>query len=288
MQVNVLTAVHPPYADSLRLTWESLLAQTHREWSWLVQIDGAAEEVFEALDACGALSDPRVRPHAHLTSDGVAVARNIALGRADAPLVQNLDADDELEPDALKSLSDALRAHPSAGFAAGQARDLLPDGTLVEHQLDLSPGTIQKGALERAWLTDPESYRVPLHPAGVMWRTDLLLRLGGWPALHGMEDTALLISASSISTGLLLPQPTLRYRIHNGQSSAATENFSGGGSRLPSSEQEPAYSTTPNGPNPRRAGSALYAPERYPPVPLPLTGVKLQQSTSNGTFNSAP
>ncbi|WP_431042797.1 glycosyltransferase [Streptomyces sp. P1-3] len=229
MRVDVVTAVHAPYAAFLPTAWESLCAQSHSDWGWLVQVDGPYDEVLDALSACGAARDARVRVEVNRTSEGPAVTRNVALGRGTAPLVQNVDADDLLEPDALAILADALAAHPAAGFALGHARDLLPTGELRDHALPVPAGVLARGALLADWATEPGAYRLPVHPAGVMWRRSLLLRIGGWSALRGMEDTGTLMAASAMAPGVLLDAPTLRYRKHPGQSSAQTSDFSGGG-----------------------------------------------------------
>ncbi|WP_053726467.1 glycosyltransferase [Streptomyces sp. WM6378] len=101
MQVDVVTAVHAPYSAFLPLAWQSLLDQSHTAWRWLVQIDGPPADVLDALTGCGAAADPRVAIASHGTTEGPAVTRNVALGRTTAPFVQNVDADDELELEAL-------------------------------------------------------------------------------------------------------------------------------------------------------------------------------------------
>lgn len=232
MRVDVVTAAHGPYAKFLASVWTSLRAQTHTDWRWLVQIDGSdASAPLTALRVCGATADPRVSVNAHRTSVGPANTRNLALGRSAAPLVQNLDADDELEPTALASLSRALRDAPESGYAVGQARDLLPTGELREHPLPLRTGPLARGALLEHWTTAPGSYRLPVHPAGVMWRNSLLVSLGGWSAMHGMEDTGTLMAASARAAGVLVEAPTLRYRRHPQQLSGLKSRFDGGGTR---------------------------------------------------------
>lgn len=230
MGVDVVTAVHAAYARFLPDTWRSLRAQSYRQWTWLLQVDGADDaEVRAALTECGALSDPRLRLAANGTPEGTAITRNVALGRGAAPLVQTLDADDLLEPHAIAVLADALKARPVAGYAAGHARDLLPTGELREHQLSLRTGPIARGALAGEWVTEPGRYRVPLHPAGVMWRRDVVVLAGGWSGLRSMEDTGLLMAVSAIAEGVLVEQNTLRYRKHPEQQSAKTSKFNGGG-----------------------------------------------------------
>ncbi|WP_208025724.1 glycosyltransferase [Amycolatopsis acidicola] len=219
-----MTAVHAAHATFLPAAYSSLRAQTCRRWRWLVQIDGVNDSaVRAALAMTGALDDDRVVVRSNRAIAGPGVTRNIALARSSAPLLQNLDADDVLEPDALRLLASAMRAHPRAGFAAGHARDLLPDGTLRDHPLPLVPGVLPRGSLSEAWLDDPGRYRLPLHPAGVMWRRALVVELGGWTALLGMEDTGLLMAVSAVSEGVLVDAPTLRYRKHPRQWSNSVE-----------------------------------------------------------------
>ena len=232
MRVDVVTAVHERHARYLPLLWTSLLAQTHGGWRWVLQVDGPPRAVDRVLRDCGALTDPRLALAHHGTREGPAVTRNIALGRCLAPLVQNVDADDELEPHALSTLTTALSAAPDAGYAVGHARDLLPDGQLRDHPLPVAPGTIPRGHLLDTWATTADDYRLPVHPAGVMWRRSLLLALGGWSALQGMEDTGLLMAASATAPGVLVDAPTLRYRRHDGQLSGKGSKFAGGGAQI--------------------------------------------------------
>jgi hypothetical protein len=65
-----------------------------------------------------------------------------------------------------------------------------------------------------------------------MWHRELLLDLGGWSAMRGMEDTGTLMAASARAAGVLLDVPTLRYRRHPGQISRSASKFVGGGYRF--------------------------------------------------------
>ncbi|MGP3977255.1 glycosyltransferase family A protein [Streptomyces sp. 8N114] len=220
VDVDVVTAVHAAYASFLPNLWKSLREQTHPRWTWWVEIDGAADEVTEVLTGCGAVLDPRVRIGAHGGAAlGPAIVRNLALHRGQAPYVQTADADDELEPEALTRLVAALAEHPGAGFALGQARDLLPDGRLREVPLPLAPGPLERGTLAAHWVTTEDTYLLPAVPAAALYIRDLVTVLGGWQAAAGMEDTALLMAASAATPGVLIPQATLRYRRHAEQRS---------------------------------------------------------------------
>jgi len=244
MRVDVVTAVHADYACYLPAAWDSLRRQGYPHWTWRIQIDGPDDEVRAALDACGASADGRVQIGAHGTREGPGVTRNVALGACTGQLVQNLDADDELEPGALAALVGALAADPAAGYAVGHARDLHPDGTLASAPLAVPAGRLARGALAIAWSAAlaervlPDRALPPVHPAGVMWRRNLLIAVGGWAALRGVEDTATLIAGSALAPGVLLDVPTLRYRRHEAQLSRNLENFSGGGISIPLSGSE--------------------------------------------------
>jgi glycosyltransferase involved in cell wall biosynthesis len=232
MPIDVVTAVHLPHARFVADTWASVRGQSRRDWTWVVQVDGPPEAVTAALEDCGAARHPQVRVDVNGIPAGPAVTRNVALGRSSAPLVQNLDADDILEPDALATLSSALEADMTLGYAFGRARDLLPDSRLVDHPTPLTEGSVPQGTLAHLWETAPAGHRLPAHPAGVMWRRALLVDLGGWPALETMEDTGLLLAASARSAGHFVDRPILRYRKHPGQSSANPSAFRGGEHKL--------------------------------------------------------
>ncbi|MFD3703932.1 glycosyltransferase [Nocardia sp. NPDC058658] len=230
VEIAVLTAVHAGYARYLPAAWASLCAQTHPDWSWYLQVDGERTlDLIATLTDCGALDDPRLRLAFNGTREGAAITRNVALARITATLVQNLDADDELEPTALSTLAAALDAEPDAGFAVGPARDLLRSGELRSFPWVFPTGKLDRGALLDAWVTTPTNYRLPVHPAGVLWRRALLLAVGGWAALRGMEDTALLMSANAVAPGVIVDSPTLRYRKHPLQHSSEPSIFEGGG-----------------------------------------------------------
>ncbi|MEY4226584.1 MAG: hypothetical protein RL190_1341 [Actinomycetota bacterium] len=78
--------------------------------------DGSDDtETLVALDECAAAGWKVV----HQGNRGPAAALQRGIDESTAPLVFRLDADDLLEPGALRVLADALESHPEAGFAYG-------------------------------------------------------------------------------------------------------------------------------------------------------------------------
>ncbi|MEV4611045.1 glycosyltransferase [Kitasatospora sp. NPDC049258] len=218
--ISVLTACRSNRVGTLPAALASLTAQRRTDWEWVLQFDGPIPALPEPLDRTRAAGRLTVGGADRPGGYGPAEARNRGLARCRGALVQNLDSDDELEPDALSALADTLLRHPEAAFAAGDARDLLPDGSLRSVPSQLRPGLLAPGEVYRLWRTEPATYSVPLHPAGVMWRRAVLLEFGGWPALWGMDDTALLMAVSAVRPGVYIAADTLRYRLHDGQLSA--------------------------------------------------------------------
>jgi hypothetical protein len=212
--ISVITAVHGATVGHLPAAYVSLASQllpVGWDWEWLVQEDGQNGLLHGSpLTA----ADPRILPEAG-PAGGPGVARTLALARSTGTFVRVLDADDLLMPGALARDIATLANH---AFTTSAAVDLLPDGSdaaMVDPHPD---GPLVRGTLLKLWRRD--SYRLPVHPATLCIRRDLVLALGGWMALPASEDTGLLIAANTVSDGYHLAEPSLRYRKWPGQTTA--------------------------------------------------------------------
>ena len=214
--ISVITAVHPATVCHLPAAYASLARQVMPPgwtWEWLVQEDGRTGLIDDSpLPG----SDPMIRPGSG-PAGGAGVARTLALARATGTLVRVLDADDLLMPGALARDIRALADHP---FATSAALDLLPSGSLVPPAEPHPEGPLVRGSVLDHWRGN--EYRLPVHPATLCIRRDLLLALGGWMALPASEDTGLLIAANAVAEGYHLAEPSLQYRRWAGQSTAQT------------------------------------------------------------------
>ena len=214
--ISVITAVHPATVGHLPTAYASLAGQVVPPgwtWEWLVQEDGRTGLLDRSpLTAI----DLRVRPGSG-PAGGPGVARTLALARATGSLIRVLDADDLLMPGALVRDIDVLTSSDD-GFVTSEALDLLPSGSLTAAPDPHPEGPLVRGTLLALWRGN--SHRLPVHPATMCIRRDLLLALGGWMALPASEDTGLLIAANSVSDGYHLAEPSLQYRIWPGQTTA--------------------------------------------------------------------
>jgi Glycosyl transferase family 2 len=214
--ISVITAVHGATVGHLPTAYASLAGQELPPgwtWEWLVQEDGQTG----LLHGSPVTSiDLRVRTGAG-PAGGPGVARTLALARATGSLIRVLDADDLLMPGALARDIEALTSSEH-GFITSAALDLLPSGALVSPPVPYPAGPLVRGTVLRYWREN--AYGLPVHPATLCIRRDLLLALGGWMALPASEDTGLLIAANSISDGYHLGEPSLQYRRWPGQTTA--------------------------------------------------------------------
>ena len=130
---------------------------------------------------------------------GLGAARNAGLRATVAPLVYPLDADDLLEPGALRVMADTLEQHPKAGFTWG---DYLVFGEYQGRYR--SPDRILPWTL---------TYVNP-YPVCSMFRRDVLEDAGGWDG-WAYEDWDLWLRLLGMGiSGVYAGRTVYRRRLH--------------------------------------------------------------------------
>ena len=117
---------------------ESVLGQTHQDWTLRVVDDGSTDDTAGVVER---YSDPRIRLIRQANS-GVSAARNRGLATIDGAAVLFLDGDDWLAPDALARLAATLQDNPDAVAAYGSYCFVSEDGT---RRLDSKSGPFPSG-----------------------------------------------------------------------------------------------------------------------------------------------
>lgn len=109
----------PVFADTAFLAeaLQSIADQSFDKWRCYVVDDASPENVDRVFEPFR--SDKRFVLLRHATNAGLAAARNTGLRAVSEDLVQFLDADDMLTPDALKTRVDKIREHWSNSTLAG-------------------------------------------------------------------------------------------------------------------------------------------------------------------------
>lgn len=216
-EVSILMPVFDTPAAYLSECWESIRAQTFREWELVLVDDGsrAAETIAEIDRIAG---DPRVVLIRLDENQGIASALNVGLTRCRGRLVARMDADDQMIPTRLERQCAYLRTHPDVVVLGTQLqaidwetnRLLSPTShpehvteEFIKHQRDTS----------EIWFLN--------HPT-VMLRPREVMNLGGYPSYRVAQDLGLWLKVAQAGLKIHnLPTVELHYRLHPNQVSAA-------------------------------------------------------------------
>ena len=212
--LSIITPVYSGGDEFLIDAYRSLRDQqlpTGWEWEWIVQEDGTTGYPLRRLPR-----DPRITPGCG-RAGRACMARTAALSRASGSLVRTLDADDLLTPGALARDIAVLTEHPELGWTACAALDLHPDGTLTGVDTDPPGGRLALGSLFASYTTR----RLAILGTTLCVRRDLVLALGGWPALPSSEDVGLMLALDAVAPGWFITEVGAHYRKHPAQSTQA-------------------------------------------------------------------
>ncbi len=113
--IAVLMPVYNPPERWLRRAIDSVRAQSYPHWQLCIADDASPAPHVARVLAEVAASDPRIRVVRRAANGHISEASNSALALVDGEFVALLDHDDELHPDALLHVAEAIARHPSAG-----------------------------------------------------------------------------------------------------------------------------------------------------------------------------
>lgn len=226
--ISVLTPTHRPQRDYLMQCAASVLSQQLPpgwDLEWMLLQDGSPGVITRLLDQLDLegiwdSQDPhrRIMIGANPHQMGAAVSRNLLLGLCSGELVRAHDHDDILTPGALAADIECHLAHPGLAWCASPTTNLMDDGSL-DGWADPPEGPIRRGQLARWWIE--RDHIIPIHPASVCARREVLLAVGGWAALPPMtEDVGLVVPLNMRFDGWFHNHLGLQYRIWDHQTSA--------------------------------------------------------------------
>jgi len=187
---------------------DSVLAQTFQDFEIVVVNDGSPET--ESLERVLLPYQSRIR-YFRQGNQGVSVARNTALQAARAQLIVNLDHDDLLEPEHLKTVVGFMREHPDVD-ATYVNLTYFGGGSLdATHWMDSFPS---KGDVSLRSVLAGQT--CPANPGSII-RRSTLLRVGPYdPGLDSWEDFDMWLRILSAGGKIAyVREPLVRYRIHD-------------------------------------------------------------------------
>ncbi|MEJ2864290.1 glycosyltransferase family 2 protein [Actinomycetospora flava] len=207
--VTVVVPVHGAAEHIVRCL--TSLARQDRGPDQVVLVDdrGPDDSIPRAVAAAGVL-DLDVTVVTHPENRGLGAARNTGLAATTGDAVLFLDADDELRPDGLALLADALRRH-DADFAASRTVTIRPDGTeLAEVERPYRREVVPGRAYARGLLRD----RHRAYAGNKLFRR-AALPAEMWDVGRAYEDFApVLYAARRAARVALVDTPVYRYTVH--------------------------------------------------------------------------
>lgn len=202
-RVSVLMAVYNG-AAYLREAIDSVLAQTYRDFEFVIVDDGSRDE---SVRIARSYADPRIKLYVAPHNLGQTTALNVGLRLCLGEFVARMDGDDVCHPERFARQVAALDADPTLGIVGSAV-------TIVDgrgRSLDISPQPESDSAIRFVSLT-----RNPFHHPTVVIRRRTLID-------HGLEyderfqanqDFELWSRLLTVTRAANLPQALVRYRVH--------------------------------------------------------------------------
>lgn len=188
------------YAKYLGEAIDSALRQTHRPIEVIVVNDGSTDDSEDvAKQYCNDIE------YVYQPNSGPPSARNTGIRRAHGDFVMCLDADDTIAPEYVRKCVGLLQAHPEVGFVYTQLRTFGRESrtsTYPDYDLDelKQNNFIHLSSMMRAAILRAHPYDETFTRGVEDWNLYLTF------AEHGIR-------------GLLLDEPLLNYRKHEGMNS---------------------------------------------------------------------
>jgi len=196
-------------ADYLALAIESILAQTHRDFEFLILNDGSTDASGSIIDSYAA-RDSRIRP-IHRENKGLITSLNQLVAESRAPLIARMDGDDISQPERFARQLAFLNAHPDYGVVGTWTRDIDGKGEVfplsgADHPTD-----------HEGFLRAIESGPLLCHPSAMIRRA-LLVQVGGYhAAFKHCEDYDLWLRLAGITRLCSIPERLVHYRHTDSQ-----------------------------------------------------------------------
>ena len=161
------------YGRYIRQAIESVLNQTMQDFELLIIDDGSKDNSRDIIEEYAA--DTRVSI-IYQENRGLNITNNVALKASQGKYIVRLDADDFLELDALKRMSDILEEDPELGL-------VFPNYYII----DASGNTVSE-IKRHDFSTEVNILDQPAHGACTMIRVDYLKDVGGYDETYTCQD----------------------------------------------------------------------------------------------------
>jgi hypothetical protein len=216
-EISILMPVFDTPPAYLAECWESIRAQTFREWELVLVDDGSrATNTIAEIDRIA--RDPRVVLIRLDENQGIAFALNRGLAQCRAKLVARMDADDMMMATRLERQFAYMQAHPGVAVLGTQMQG-------IEWETEeLHPPTQHPAQVTDEYIRhqrDTSEIWFLSHPTAML-RGSEVINLGGYPAYRVAQDLGLWLKLMKAGLKIHnLPSVELLYRLHPRQVSRA-------------------------------------------------------------------
>lgn len=194
----LVSVIIPSYnrADWLRAAIDSVLAQDYPHYQLIVVDDGSQDETPALLRSYG-----NRLTLIRQSNQGVSVARNAGISRAEGELIAFLDSDDRWLPGKLAVQVAYMQAHPELLFC--QTEEIW-----MRRGVRVNPK--QKHRKQAGMIFEPSLWLCLISPSAVMMRPDFFRKVGRFDeSLPVCEDYDLWLRACSCYPVGLVPEPLI-------------------------------------------------------------------------------
>lgn len=207
-----LTVVMPTYnaARHLRVAIESVLAQTFRNFTFVIVDDGSSDDTLDIVRQYAA-RDPRIVVHASVHR-GISGTLNYALSVAQTDWVAVMHADDIMQPNRLERQLAFIAENPDLVVASSFVYYInANDKRIGQFRSELTTREAVAGMLDK-------DYSIGFHHPAVIMRKSVVTAVGGYrDKMDGCEDLDLWTRIAREGYCVLVqPEFLLNYRIHEG------------------------------------------------------------------------
>ena len=195
---------------------DSVVAQSHANLEIVVVDDGSTDATGAILDDYAA----RCRTHAmtvvHQTNSGAPEAINHGLALARGEIVALINSDDLYAGDRLECMLGEMDRR-DAGLGFSGTRFIDGEGKDIDNDEPYAMG-LRQAIAEAAAAPDPlyvlVSHNITTSTGNLVFRRDLLERVGGFCAMRVCHDWDFVLAASYLTRLALLTRPLYLYRLH--------------------------------------------------------------------------
>jgi glycosyltransferase involved in cell wall biosynthesis len=193
----------------LALAIESILAQTFRDFEFLILNDGSSDSSSDIIDAYAA-KDARICA-IHRENKGLIMSLNQLIRESRGPLVARMDCDDISLPDRFAKQIAFLEANPDHGVVGTWTADIDEDGAPYSIVGEDHPTT------HEGFIASIGNGPLLCHPS-VLMRRELVLSVGGYhEAFQHCEDLDLWLRLADLTKLCSLPERLVQYRHWSNQ-----------------------------------------------------------------------